>query len=111
MPVFGYKVYVIVTNSVLESRKRRGNILGKVDDSIPTIAMCSHGEAESSFSYIFIKPTANAGTIAHEVYHSLCNMFRYISADYEEEIMAYHLTYLVDEIEKLKKIKLLKQKQ
>ncbi len=109
LPVFGYYFYIVVTTDVIASRKSRNDILGKVDESKPpSVAMCSQGEGEkcSYYSYIFLKPDASAGNISHEVYHAICNMFHYIGAEHEDEILAYHIGYLVDEIEKLKAIKL-----
>lgn len=106
LPVFGYTFYVVITTVLVRSRKNREGILGKCDYDIPTLAMCSHGVTYSSFTYLFISPNACNGTIAHECYHAICNLFKYIDADHEEEIFAYHLSYLVDEIERVKKIKL-----
>ena len=111
LPVFGYTFHIVITTAFVKSRKSREEFLGKCDYDIPTLAMCSHGGMYSNFTYLFINPNAGNGTIAHECYHAICNLFKYVDAEHEEEIFAYHLSYLVDEIERLKKIKLLNHKK
>lgn len=106
LPVFLYTFHIIITESLIRSRKNREGILGECDYDIPTLAMCSHGIKYSGFSYLFINSNASSGTISHECYHAICNLFKYIDAEHEEEMFAYHLSYLVDEIERFKKIKL-----
>lgn len=99
-PVFSYNVFVIFTNDINKSRNRLSDILGQcsiVDNT--TQGLHSHNE-ESSLSVIFLKKRCTYGTVAHECYHALCAMFEYAGAMIEEEVMAYHLSYLVDEITK-----------
>ena len=110
IPVFGYHIYVVITSDVVESRKWREDVLGKYKLTGITTALCSTNKDEDWYSYIFFNQNASSGIIAHEVYHALCNLFRYVDAAHEEEVFAYHLTYVIEEIDKFKKVKLIKYK-
>lgn len=48
-----------------------------------------------SFAIIYLKPEADAGTIAHESYHAVRTLLRFIGAQEEEEVTAYHLDFVV----------------
>jgi hypothetical protein len=52
-----------------------------------------------------LKPNVTEGTIAHESWHAILNMLVRVGADLDNEVVAYHLGYLVDEIVKLKRSK------
>ena len=62
---------------------------------------CTIDRSEYNMTFIFLKSTASVGTIAHECYHAVCNMFKHIGTDMDEEMVAYHIGFLVDEIFKL----------
>jgi hypothetical protein len=53
---------------------------------------------DKAISYLFLPTNAISNPIVHEAYHAVSNMFRWIEAAHEEEIFAYHLGYLVQEI-------------
>ena len=53
---------------------------------------------DASFSFVFFKPNANAGTIAHESYHIVRRILKYMGCDVDNEVVAYHLGYLVNAI-------------
>lgn len=55
---------------------------------------------DASHSFMFLKPSANAGTIAHESYHIARRMLRYMGCDPDNETIAYHLGYIVNQITK-----------
>jgi hypothetical protein len=91
---FGYRVKVIVSNNVhLSAHKRIPGI--QIDDSW---AACHCGITNQLVSFIFLPSNVTAGTIAHEVFHCTWHIMRQIGADHENEVMAYTLSYLVDEI-------------
>ena len=50
------------------------------------------------YSTIYLKPDSEMGTIAHESYHAVCNLLKFIGAEQEPEVVAYHLGYIVDAI-------------
>jgi len=58
-----------------------------------TVHLC--GEA---FTYIFLRPDANAGTIAHEAWHAVHHLLEDSGVELDHECTAYHLGYLVNRI-------------
>ena len=60
-------------------------------------AMTAHDD-EGSISFLFIKPDASVGTIAHESWHVIKRMLDTRGVDLDNETVAYHLGYLVDKV-------------
>lgn len=54
----------------------------------------------AAHSFMFLKPTADAGTIAHESYHIARRILRYMGCEPDNETIAYHLGYIVNKITK-----------
>ena len=95
-PVFHYTVYVEIASDfkkALRSHKRTKNV-----PSEPGVRWISVHEAHEGFSFIFLKPDATTGEIAHESYHVVRRILEFIGADEESEVVAYHLEYMVDKI-------------
>ena len=104
---YEYLITVIITNNVLDSRTNRNEKLGELDKEFFTkYTDALHNHNNSPEGHIFLNENVTFGTIAHECYHAISRMFQWIGAEKEEEITAYHIGYLVDEIEKFKKDKL-----
>jgi hypothetical protein len=96
-PAFEQTIEFVYTNSIPESRQKRNKRLGTLSKKL--------GDADGLTCYkdehitIFIDTRATLGVIAHEVYHAACRMLYNIGVEsYDEEIMSYHLGYLVDQI-------------
>lgn len=49
-------------------------------------------------SYIVLKPKAHAGAIAHETWHMIYNLMKFTGIELEDEFIAYHLGYAVQQI-------------
>lgn len=98
-PVFSYNVFVIFTSDIVKSRMRLADVIGhcRIDTDENAIGLHAHNET-SPISIIFLKKDSSCGTITHECYHALCAMFTYAGAMVEEEVMAYHLSYIIDQI-------------
>lgn len=56
-------------------------------------AMTLHGGGPVVF--IFLKPNASVGTIAHECWHAIRHMLNVVGVELDSETVAYHLGYLV----------------
>lgn len=99
LPVFNYMIFVVVTDNIAESRKNRKARLGclKKDISKYVDGMHSFDNLEPN-GWVFINPTSSPGVIAHEVFHALWRMFKWVGAKLENETVAYHLSYIVDKI-------------
>lgn len=57
---------------------------------------CCVTHSEHSISVIFLRTDFTIGDLVHEASHAVNNLFRYIGAQSDEEIFAYHIQYLVD---------------
>lgn len=64
-----------------------------------TSALTVH-HPEESISYVFLRPRASPGTVAHESWHVLVHMWEGLGIELDHESMAYHLGYLVDKIDR-----------
>jgi hypothetical protein len=53
--------------------------------------------------FIFLKSNTSAGTVAHEAWHAIRHMMQRMGVELDNEGVAYHLSYLVDEIFKFLK--------
>lgn len=95
LSVFPYTVHFIYTDDISKSRKERDCILGTENESYNCDGLHSYPKDFSS-SWIFFTEMSSIGTISHECFHAVWNMFRYLGAKHNNEMMAYHLGYLVD---------------
>lgn len=95
--VFGYRIYIIYTKDIKESRSFINHKLGPCDIEKDLVGLHSYDNAVP-VGYIFFAPESSIGTIVHEVSHALWQMFNYYGMDFENEILAYHFGYSVDRI-------------
>lgn len=97
-----YTFHVVKTDNINRSRSKRDKIIGGESwKYCPTVGgLHSYNDEFPVFeSYIFLDPKQSLGIISHECYHGLRRMFAMVGAEaVDEEIMAYHLTDLVDQI-------------
>lgn len=92
----GCRIYVVISKNLKEAAKH----VFKDDDYKDVLyeraeAVTCHREEHS---YVFFQPNADAGTVAHEVWHALRRQFKRIGAKLENELFAYHLEYVVNEV-------------
>lgn len=97
IPVFLYSIKVIFSNNVLETRTRLNDKLGKWPGSD---FMAMHSDTGGGYSYIILPLTASGSLISHEAFHCVTAIMGFISADLEEEVVAYTLSYIVEKIER-----------
>jgi hypothetical protein len=92
LPTLGYRVYVVITKDFRGVAKKIGLI--DRDDEIKekARALCCHS---SGISYMFFKPDADPGEVVHETWHAIYRAMKHIGAEIENEIIAYHLEYVV----------------
>jgi hypothetical protein len=62
---------------------------------------CTMISKKQNMAYVFLPIDVRAGTLAHEIWHVVRDMFIAIEATLEDELIAYHLGYLVDETTEL----------
>ena len=96
--VLNHEVYIVVTGDVKESRIRRTRLLGDVDLHPHVRALFSSNGCGVSF--IFLPLDCENYVRCHEAYHCVNEIMRFIGANHENEVVAYTLSYLIDEIDK-----------
>lgn len=100
-PVFDYIVHLIVTDDVTASRQKFDYELGSYDHDAHTIGMYSWPDNNNAVGYLFLDSALiNYGTIAHEAWHCVRIVLERAGAKLENEVVAYHLEYIVNEIHK-----------
>lgn len=58
--------------------------------------------SDYGYATIHLRPNSPIGDIAHESYHAISGLMRWLGAKHEDEVIAYHLGYLVDKIVEFK---------
>lgn len=97
-PVFGdYTIHVVVSDDVCESRKKRDGYFGESFEGTAR-ALHSYSLTRPAESWLFLHGLAKPGSIAHESWHAVYRMMDWAGARIENEIVAYHLDYLVDKV-------------
>ena len=88
-----YFVHVVLTRNIAHSRKGRYGTIGEAEGAaaMSSVAVNGHGP-------LFFQPSNTAGIIAHEAWHAVFRMFEWAGAGLDNEMVAYHLSYLVDRI-------------
>lgn len=98
-PILGnYGVRIEIAKDLAKAIKRAR--LETIEVGEFTDAMACYREKQAT-TFIFIKPNASNGTIAHEAYHAVCHLMKYTGVDLENEVVAYHLGYLVNKISRM----------
>lgn len=101
MQPFPFRVQVIVTSDVNQSIIKRERLVGKHEPNDSIYALQCESARGDGISYIFLPFDADPGTVAHESYHAIRTMLRFVGSECEEELLAYHLGHLVRAIHKL----------
>lgn len=97
-PVFNYKILLVYTDDIVQSRKNRSDLIGAMDSELSSFVDGLHSyNAIEPNGVVFFTEATSIGTISHECFHAVYRMFKWIHAKVENEITAYHLGYLVDE--------------
>lgn len=93
----------VYTNNLRKARKKRNEKLGKAKYKISKTVdgLWCENEDKNTVA-LFIEKRASLGVISHEAYHAVRSLFRSIGVEeHDEELTAYHLGYIVDQIYKI----------
>lgn len=91
-PAFRYCVRITVASDMSEYLTRTGT--DSCDRCAPeAMHRCMDGESE-----IIFRPFPSAGTVAHESWHAIRAMLLEAGCELDNENVAYHLGFLVDQI-------------
>lgn len=55
--------------------------------------------------FIFLPWKCSDGTVAHEAYHAIHSMFEFMDSKPDDEMIAYHLGFIVDNIAEKKHVR------
>lgn len=96
----GYRLHVIVSDSIKETRNKYNNKIGRVCDDLDSLGgLHSVSEHQLFESFIFLTPKSNYGVVAHEAFHATSRILDVIGlqlTDSSEEAYTYLLGYIVD---------------
>ncbi len=95
---FEQNVKVILTDCVHRSYKGLEINVGAPDLSPLVTALVCGIDKNSGLVYLLLNFDAGAGTVAHEAWHVVHHMMTRVGAELDNEVVAYHLAYLVRSI-------------
>jgi len=99
IPLYRYNVYVVFAENATKAKAARFPELSEDVGDAYTLTVKDEADTTLIFEY-----NASPGIIAHEVWHAVRRLMSWIGAiDLENEVTAYHIDYLVDEIWDIKK--------
>lgn len=95
-----YRVLVVVNQNLETSIGNRLDSLQEktVPDDIETIRAITYHIDDIKESVIFLRRRCSLADIVHECWHVIYRMFQYFGAALEDEVVAYHLDYLCQEV-------------
>lgn len=100
-PVFsGYEVYVCISDDIVASRQKRDGYFGEKFTGGDALGLHSYPLGSTGISWLFFPIIVRPGTVAHESWHCIFRMMSWVGADIENEVVAYHLGYLVEKVTK-----------
>lgn len=99
-PVLNYTVHAETTKDLSKTVKRYP--VTEDFDTTGTMACAIHIDNEG-FSFLFLPYKCSPGVVAHESWHVIRRMAEWVGAELDNEMIAYHLGYLTDEVWKLVK--------
>lgn len=102
LPIYNFKINVIFTNNLFDTAvklEETDKLTFKPEDLPDDCTGAFHVKLPNRpYSFIILKNNGSCSEMVHECYHATCNLFKFIGAEYEEELFAYNLDFIVGEI-------------
>ena len=92
-----YKVKIVLTRDLDKALLSFKHTVDVPSGGETTGGITVHVDKER-ISYIFIPYGSSTGSMAHEAYHAIQHMLEDCSIELTNEVVAYHLGYLMNEI-------------
>ena len=92
-----YKVKIVLTRDLDKALLSFKHTADVESGGETTGGITVHVDCER-LSYIFIPYGSSTGSMAHEAYHAVQRMLKNCSIELKNEVVAYHLGYLMNEI-------------
>jgi hypothetical protein len=108
LPVFSkYRVHIVFTDDVQKSAKERYGSSRKLDNCDG-----AHHYDDLGHSHLFYKPDLCINTLVHEAFHAVyALLYDWAGMDkLDEEVIAYHLGYITEQVENFHKEVLIARK-
>jgi hypothetical protein len=97
-PVFGrYRVSIIISTDKNRTKNRLVKKLNGAFHETDFEALHIWIGKENA-SYLLFQENAKVGTIVHECWHCIRKIMDWAGSDYDDEVVAYHLDYLTQEV-------------
>ena len=91
-----YAVRIILTDDILASRKKLDPLIGQpYDGDGHCSGMHCYSKLHDGVSWLLVTPATTPGVVAHECWHAVYRLMQWAGANAENEVIAYHLMYLV----------------
>lgn len=99
-PIFHYEIVVILSNNIVATGRRLREQLAGAEAAFIT----REEDGIAGKGWLIFGANPSPEVIAHECFHAIEAMFKYIGAEKrDEEAFAYHLDYLVGRVHKFLK--------
>lgn len=95
VPVFNWAFDIVVAEDVVAYAKSIGWEGGEREKTAAALTLYFNDDLLTT---VIVEPDSSAGVVAHEAWHGIRQMLLYVGASLDNEVVAYHLAYLVDEI-------------
>lgn len=93
-----YTVHVIITQDFITSAKFHCDEDIKTSYKALTVHIGDDNDSETKESFIFLTPDCDISSLVHECWHVIFHMMTYFEAKFEDEVVAYHLGYLTQQV-------------
>lgn len=95
IPTFNWDFEIVLTKNIIPYAKSVGYEENKDDGTTTALHMYYSDEMKS---IIILNPNPKAGTVAHECWHAVRRMLLHTGCELDNEVVAYHLGYLVQQV-------------
>lgn len=93
-----YTVRIIITRDFATSAKMHCDSDVEISCKALTIHIGDDNDSETKQSFIFLMPDCDVDSLVHECWHVVYRMMDYFGASLEDEVVAYHLGYLTQQV-------------
>jgi len=92
LPMYEYWLCFVETNNFSAAAGRLGLHFKRSHDDAQALTFVA---ADATHGYVFLKKNAPVNHLVHECWHIVNNIFTERGIEFEDEVVAYHLDYLV----------------
>lgn len=93
-----YAVHIIITQNLVTSAKFHCDEDADTSYDALTVHIGDDSDNEIIESFIFLTPDCDINLVVHECWHVIFRMMAYFEAKFEDEVVAYHLGYLTQQV-------------